>query len=226
MKKLAFIAGVSAMSVSASLATAADLDAISYGGNETLMQPVEVGSGWYLRGDINYAVSANVRETTTNGNNVWNNKFRLKNQVMPSIGIGYQFTDNLRGDLTAGYISQSAKGFDGSARVWDLMANAYYDIGNFGGFTPYLGGGLGMANVRYKATLDDDIKLKSDDTYRFAWALMAGVAIDVAPNVKVDLGYRYSDMQGDRIASGYGYTMKDKGIRSHQLRAGVRLNTW
>lgn len=38
----------------ASQSFAADLDMISYEPGAPVQQPVEVGSGWYLRGDIGY----------------------------------------------------------------------------------------------------------------------------------------------------------------------------
>lgn len=98
---------------------------------------------------------------------------------MPSVGVGYQFTDNLRGDVTLGYSKQSFDDLDVDVRSWDMMANAYVDLGNYYGFTPYLGAGLGFANVRY--SIDTAYgNYKTDDDYRLAWALMAGVGIDVA----------------------------------------------
>ena len=43
----------------------------------------------------------------------------------------------------------------------------------------------------------------------FAWALMTGVAIDIAPHVKLDIGYRYTNL--------------GLGVYDQELRAGVRL---
>lgn len=208
----------------ASQSFAADLDMVGY---EPTMpaQPVEVGSGWYLRGDIGYNLSSKVKiqEETP----FWNasESYDLDKNVVPSVGIGYQFTDNLRGDVTLGYSKQSFDDYDVDVRSWDMMANAYVDLGNYYGFTPYLGAGLGFANVRYSIdTAYGDYK--SDDDYRLAWALMAGVGIDVASNIKLDIGYRYGVIEGADIASAAGVTLSDKDIQSHQLRAGVRFTTW
>lgn len=229
MKKLSLFASFTVAMAAVSVASAADMDSVPFGESLPMTQPVEVGSGWYLRGDINYSISAKVKATEWAGSESWRHEKDLKNQVMPSIGIGYQFTDNLRGDITAGYLKQNFKDnvdIDGSVRVWDMMANGYYDIGNFSGFTPYVGAGLGFANVRYKADLSSGLKIDSDSDYRFAWALMAGVAIDVTSNVKVDLGYRFSDISGGDMLSLPGYQIRDDSLRSHQLRAGLRFTTW
>ena len=67
---------------------------------------------------------------------------------------------------------------------------------------------------------------KSKDDYRFAWALMADVGIDLASNVKLDLGYRYGVIDGAEIASAGITAIGDKEIKTHQLRAGIRFTTW
>ncbi|WP_176037974.1 outer membrane protein [Brucella tritici] len=209
----------------ASQSFAADLDMVSYEPGAPVQQPVEVGSGWYLRGDIGYNISSKVKLQAETPFWSGSQSFDLDKNVVPSIGIGYQFTDNLRGDVTLGYSKQSFDDLDVDVRSWDMMANAYVDLGNYYGFTPYLGAGLGFANVRYSIDTASG-EYKTDDDYRLAWALMAGVGIDVASNIKLDIGYRYGVVEGADIASAAGITLSDKDIQSHQLRAGVRFTTW
>ena len=52
---------------------AADLDQILYGSELPVTQTVEIGSGWYLRGDLGYQVSTEYRSTTTGGANPFQN---------------------------------------------------------------------------------------------------------------------------------------------------------
>ena len=106
------------------------------------------------------------------------------------------------------------------------MANAYYDIGNFSGVTPYIGAGIGMANVDYKVKGPVGDFINGQDTTRLQWALMAGAAIDVSENVKIDLGYRYSRIASGTAGNAGPLTIADKGLESHQLRAGLRFTTW
>ena len=209
----------------ASQSFAADLDMVSYEPGAPVQQPVEVGSGWYLRGDIGYNLSSKVKVQTETSSWSASQSYDLDKNVVASVGVGYQFTDNLRGDMTLGYSKQNLEDLDVDVRNWDMMANAYVDLGNYYGFTPYLGAGLGFAKVRYSInTAYGDYK--TDDDYRLAWALMAGVGIDVASNIKLDIGYRYGVIEGADIASAAGITLSDKDIQSHQLRAGVRFTTW
>lgn len=224
----AMIAVTIGAGVIAGSAQAADLDQVLYASpvEQDVIKPVEIGSGWYLRGDIAYVPSDKVRARIKGEEWLGSERGDTKATAAYSGGIGYQFTDNIRGDITAGYRKMKVSDTPIEAGIWDVMANAYYDIGNFSGVTPYIGAGIGMVNVDYKVKgLAGDV-LNGTDTTRLQWALMAGAAIDVTENVKFDLGYRYA-----RIASGDagnigGLTVADRGLQSHQLRAGLRFTTW
>jgi opacity protein-like surface antigen len=108
------------------------------------------------------------------------------------------------------------------ASAW--LLNFYIDLGNWSGFTPYFGAGVGASylltssNIDYKFMSGVPYGTGGHNNYcgfqgglgglpcyylgypndrgpggltiNFAYALMAGVAIDVAPHVKLDLGYR------------------------------------
>lgn len=73
-----------------------------------------------------------------------------------------------------------------------VMANAYIDFGADAAFTPYLGGGVGLAMIDAKnfgvgaipAVLDDD------DTV-LAYQLIAGAAYDVSPSAELFFEYRW-----------------------------------
>ncbi|MEM1376749.1 MAG: outer membrane protein [Pseudomonadota bacterium] len=119
--------------------------------------------------------------------------------------------------------------------AWTLLANAYVDLGTFNGFTPYVGGGIGGARVSWHPLVNEiSGGFDQDGTYthegfnewRFAYALMAGVSYDVSHNVAVDVGYRYRKIHGQKMfdyeavsATGVGV---DRGLESHQFRAGLR----
>lgn len=53
---------------------------------------------------------------------------------------------------------------------------------------------------------------------KFAYSLMAGVGAEVAKNVTVDVGYRYTDY-GTMSKDGYKHDTK-----AHQILAGVRYS--
>lgn len=236
MKKSSFtslhkaVIAVFALSAANGVAQAADLDQILYATpvEQDVYKPVEIGSGWYLRGDIAYVPSVNAKARLKGDDELLRGK--VKATAAYSGGVGYQFTDNIRGDITAGYRKLKVGGEPIEADIWEAMANAYYDIGNFSGVTPYVGAGLGMANVDYKVGYKipgtNDDAFGGRNTTRLQWALMAGAAIDVTENIKFDLGYRYARISSGDAADAASFTFSDKGLESHQIRAGIRMTTW
>jgi len=75
-----------------------------------------------------------------------------------------------------------------------VMANVWYDF-DVAGVSPYIGGGIGWAETELDGTFIDItntavLPLSFDDN-GFAWQLGAGVNFDIAPNMKLGVGYRY-----------------------------------
>ena len=125
------------------------------------------------------------------------------------------------------------------------MANAYLDLGTFAGFTPYVGGGVGAVNIDYD---DIDVKsrcytggnvcpnqadefendLKGENSWRFAYALTAGMSYDMTEALKLDVGYRYVDVDGGDAFGGDGEDFasdgKDDGFDRHTIQAGIRYS--
>jgi opacity protein-like surface antigen len=90
---------------------------------------------------------------------------------------------------STGLTSSGPLDFDHQATA--VMANVWYDF-DIGGFRPYVGGGIGWADVELDGTFVGaslpalDV---SDDG--FAWQLGAGVNFQISPNVQLGVGYRY-----------------------------------
>ncbi|HEY5817276.1 MAG TPA: outer membrane beta-barrel protein [Mesorhizobium sp.] len=105
--------------------------------------PVEVGSGWYLRGDLAYTFDRGYNDTTfyTDGRTIDQdmasparlgplsiNGFDVKeNPVSGGVGFGYHFTDYLRGDLNFGLMGNDR--FDADGRLFADTANAPPEFG-------------------------------------------------------------------------------------------------
>jgi len=123
-----------------------------------------------------------------------------------------------------------------------LLANAYVDLGTYSGFTPYVGAGIGGAYVMYDDLVQDKVGTgaccvalsgttthKGIDSWRFAYALHAGVSVDLSHKWKLDLGYSYSDVAGGaqaEFADGPKPQSYDDGFTDHVLRAGLRYQIW
>jgi opacity protein-like surface antigen len=111
-----------------------------------------------------------------------------------------------------------------------LMFNGYLDLGNFHGFTPYVGAGIGVAfneldNVTF--TNGTVVRLGSRRESDFAWALMAGVARDLGRGVMLDIGYRYIDLGEIGVAgvdgAGRAFSLHIDDLAAHEIRIGIRV---
>jgi opacity protein-like surface antigen len=81
-----------------------------------------------------------------------------------------------------------------------LFANVFYDFHNATLFTPFLGGGIGVAINKSTTTLNN-IGTSVFDTFettdtKFAWNIGAGVALPITEILLLELSYRYTDLGG------------------------------
>lgn len=181
-------------------------------------------------------------------------------QAFAGVGVGYKFNNWFRADLTGEYRSAAswnaiASWSNGAAtpaacvsgRCYDhytghiansvFLANAYADLGTWSGLTPFVGVGLGTAQHRFQSLTDVDHQLGAfgyagdKSSWKFAWALMAGLSYDVTQNLKLELGYRYLNM--GKAASGHivcqvapggacGNEVQRVKMDSHDIRLGMR----
>ncbi|MDI6027840.1 porin family protein [Corticibacterium sp. UT-5YL-CI-8] len=214
--------------------------------------PVEVGSGWYLRGDIGYSWGDKADKISYNVNSGGvdfpgdTRKPNFDDTFNLGAGVGYRFTDYFRADATVDGFRSTLSASDpwtagtvsGSAdfTAVSLMANGYVDLGTYVGFTPYIGAGLGSTYMNFSdlnATLPDGSmqSIAGDKDWRFTYALMAGVAYDVTKNMKLDLGYKYRHIKGGDMFDGttsFGETVTGTNgdLSTHEVRVGLRYELW
>jgi opacity protein-like surface antigen len=205
-------------------------------------QPADVG-GWYIRGDIDYHKSRfggadYVTYGLPAGGTGSFDTGSLKGAFSAGAGVGYQITNHFRADFTGDYWFKSK--FNGSTSCGScfstevghfsallLMANAYADLGTWHGVTPYVGAGIGGAHVKWDSISDPNTTEfnPGSSNWRFAYALMAGASYCLTDRVKLDVGYRYSHIQGGRMfefdasSAGPGF---DHGFNTHEARGGLR----
>jgi len=173
----ALMATLGALCVSA--ATAADMPFASpLPAPPPVDQPVEFGTGWYLRGDVGYSNMPVPVVVADFANNLGRT-----GAASGGIGFGYQYNSWLRTDFEidrAVFRPSSAQApmwcpsgtiMDSQATnlpvgyLYDLnetctpyitahlnrttpMLNAYLDLGHWWGFTPYVGAGVGMSYLQ------------------------------------------------------------------------------
>ncbi|CAL7959423.1 exported hypothetical protein [Alphaproteobacteria bacterium] len=203
---------------------------------------VEAGR-FYIKGEANYnfattKITTDVSQTAaaegSKATKVIDNKEFTQNGkgVGFSGGLGCNVADQIRAEAAFHYTNLSLKP-DGSSSSsselkseekpkvtsWGILANAYYDLNNTGGFIPYVmaGVGYGKTNFKLPSTSDNffvnyfgltatEIKALSDagikitdiikptSTNNFLWNVGVGAAIELQKGIYIDIGYRFGNV--------------------------------
>jgi opacity protein-like surface antigen len=201
---------------------------------ERAPQRIELSSGWYLRGDLAYRFQHIGESSSLDTTSVPSpSGAKLDNAFILGLGGGIK-QGWLRLDLTGDYGWRSKYNADaagggtiaGKVESYTVLGNAYADLGTWYGFTPYIGAGLGAANLNlsgyeYPAAVAPMASTAVPvQRWNFAWAAMAGVSYNVGHNLLVDIGYRHIDM-GD-ISGGSSSNLSVKKFTGDEIRVGLR----
>lgn len=238
---------------------------------------VEFGTGWYLRGNVGYSNVVDP-EFSLGGAPTG---LDLGNANTFGVGAGYQYNKFLRIESSIDALSNLSFSDRSiiNCGTWDddgntatlevpvtgtctetqalaagataVMVNAYLDLGNYGGFTPYVGLGGGAAYVRWEdytrtgtctiSTFGDcqnallttiySNNQTSNAEWKPAAAVMAGFSYDLTRNLKFDVGYKFTYISGgsavDDVQVGTGFSdLKYKPFNVHQINLGFRYEIW
>lgn len=193
---------------------------------EPVLPPIESSNGgWYLRGDVGVGIEKmdgfNFDITNPCGCGAGDLtgysliEKSMNDKAIVGAGLGYQWNDYLRFDLTGEYRGANSFGFtlagptpapnqefniySGTHSAAVGLVNAYYDIGDFWGLMPFIGAGAGFAYHNINNFHDMGagssfggfgIAEKTNST-DFAWAIHAGMDYEVNQNLKLEMSYRY-----------------------------------
>ncbi len=147
------------------------------------------------------------------------------------------YTENAAGTYVLGQ-EGCIPHYGANLQTYDVLFNGYIDLGTWYNVTPYVGAGVGLAFGHYSASsnyfqsngvpyhntityppsgevfYEDFDSSKSGTYYNVAFALMAGIAIDVFDHTKLDIGYRYLNL--GKIGG------STTSLYEQQVRAGLR----
>jgi opacity protein-like surface antigen len=242
---------VAAIVLAPGMSLAADYDPPVYVDEAPEFVPVEVGSGWYLRGDVSYTANKPFEYDAvgTVPGDVATSRIR---PFGATVGMGYHFNDYLRAEVNFGIqpsqeaslVSDGTDGlgaFTATSRtknsMYSGMVNVYGDLGTIAGFTPYVGAGIGMVSTKrsyefsqvYPLLTGVDIaRLDSARDYDYAYTVGAGVSYNFTPSMAIDVGYQYfaaPNSEYYRITGPTTATL-EKGIDFHQIKVGLRYDLW
>ena len=84
---------------------------------------------------------------------------------------------------------------------------------------PYVGGGIGASSMNIQNTeVSRNIVYVNDETATgFAWQFLAGVNVDLAPNLSADLTYRY-------FGTNPGFSLIDVDYRTQAITFGINFH--
>jgi opacity protein-like surface antigen len=262
MRRVSFLFAAGAASLLGTAALAADL---SIAPPPMMYAPPAYDfGGWYLRGDIGFSNQSvkNLRygrESAYTGLTSFSQQSSFDTGNIFGVGVGYQFNNWFRADVTGQYrgsanfkatdlFTGTAFGlpyngidnYNATKSEWVVMGNIYADLGTWYGVTPFIGAGVGTANVRFANFTDTGINnlpfstasfasAPSASKWNFAWALHAGLGYRVTPGMTVELAYSYMNLgtgQTGVLSTFTGTTTNNvfyfKDITSHDVKLGVR----
>ncbi len=185
-------------------------------------------SGWYLRGDLGYAWPQVSSATASTGASLSNSS--LGKAYDAGFGVGVKsrwFRSDVTIDYSAPFTYSGTRlsAGDTTAKIQStaVLFNVYADLGTWYRLTPYIGVGVGTANVRVSDIVQPGFNgANSASRWNLAWAAMGGVGWTVAPNLVIDIGYRYrnvGDAKGPDDTTGH---LTFRNVAAHEIRAGIR----
>ncbi|MEJ0059094.1 MAG: outer membrane beta-barrel protein [Terricaulis sp.] len=155
----------------------------------------EATEGWYARGDVGYSFDGELG-IDDDGLYDWGDS-SLDEDWVESIGFGYAMASGFRleGEISHRFNQlEDTPTLDlgGDVHAWGVMLNGYYDFNRNGSIQPYLGLGLGMAQINANGA-DAGLPARSFDDVEntLAYQGLAGVAFSVTERLSLDVGYRY-----------------------------------
>jgi opacity protein-like surface antigen len=193
---------------------------------------------YYVKGEVGVTMPQKV------------DKQKLKKSAIFGIEGGYKMNENFRFGLGLNFANGMKFKDDGTlkdAKVKSLIleTNAYYDIADFNGFTPYLTAGVGVARNKLSSattvsagtikgtaiptgstggnvfagsgsSTTSGSSSKSLKKTGFAWNVGFGGMYNIDPEFGVDLAYRYRDLGKVKISA-----TDSKKLKSHNVTVGV-----
>ncbi|HYH21153.1 MAG TPA: outer membrane beta-barrel protein [Azospirillum sp.] len=216
----------------------------------------------YLRADVGYGASrdAKLEDADPGGRNPlygagnWVNG-DVGRSVALGAGIGVRVLPALRAEAAVhwlpgleytGVTRRSGAAVRADADGLALMANVYLDLDRLDGshgdgpIHPWVSAGLGTARTHLGTVRTEaagrTITAPGGTSWRFAWSLGFGAAVDLTDSLALDLGYRYLDMGKVRTDGGTAQMVSAAGtftgpvdpvearLRTHLVTVGLRYS--
>lgn len=136
--------------------------------------------------------------------------------------LGYKMAFGLRVEGEISYRQNdldNLAGFplNGDISALTFMGNGWYDFYTGTQWIPYVGGGLGFANVRMDSSA---FPIDDSDTV-LAWQIGGGVGFEMSPGVVLSADYRFLGTADANLTDDFGNRF-DQEYLSHNIMFGIR----
>ncbi len=138
--------------------------------------------------------------------------------VYIDIGHFSGFTPYAGAGIGASYVSwDSYRSIDTCTRS-SVATSSCYSAGSAAYVAPGAGGATSTRTTSYEG----------DDSWKFSYALMAGFSYDLTENLKLDAGYKYTNIASGPIINdiGGGASVDHDDLGIHAFRVGLRYQIW
>lgn len=160
----------------------------------------------------------------------WSTSSRFGDTPVFGGGLGFRFSPWFRMDGTFDYRSDGHDNLAGGARFtdWAAMLNGYIDfnVPFIRPLIPYIGAGAGIDQNKVNGSTviqsgTTVAHLTGSNRNQFAWQAMGGISYYLAPNLALDVSYRY--FYGGRAESGASTGFPVRGDYSaHEVLGALR----
>ncbi|THD64824.1 outer membrane beta-barrel protein [Phenylobacterium sp.] len=164
-------------------------------------------NGWYVRGDAGATFSGRIDGT---------NGPRSDDGWTADLGAGKSFGNGFRSDAELLYLDGSGKSGAGDTHVLAGFLNGYYDFLPNSQWRPFIGAGIGVADVK----VDDSFRAPHGDRTTFAYQAIAGVSHPFSDRLTGEVAYRYIGAPNvkfgsddDRVKGDFGASLVTVGLR-------------
>lgn len=140
-------------------------------------------------------------------------RFGLNDNLSLDVEAEVTYRDNDVDDVTVSGVDLDA---DGDLTSFAFMANGWLNWHVGSGFSPYIGGGVGVLHVELEDLNIVGINLDDDSDTVVAGQLGAGVAYAVTENVELSLDYRFL------IADDADFNDTETEIENHSIMLGFK----
>jgi opacity protein-like surface antigen len=148
------------------------------------------------------------------------------------VAIGVHLFSNMRAEFELSQSSNDTSeigepytSYDGSINASFALANLWYDLPTETKITPYVGGGLGYAQISHEGS-SIGIPLVDDSDTAFAAQIGIGGRASIGAKGAIDIGYRYKVFDGadlDQLLE-TGPDFKNGKYASHSINIGYSYN--